>query len=1150
MAGPSTLAIRQIYGINSNVTDNLSFCDEDTVVYVAGHSVVLYNKLDKRQRFVRQEKEVVNTITAFALGNDRDKRYVAIAERGVHPQILIYDLRTFRVKKTLNASPDSLAKDFICMEFSTDDQFLLTLSSAPDWTIGVWSVSKAKCVASMQVSASPMAMLSRCSFNPLDTTMLCVSGRECMKFFRLTDRELRPLQETGSMTGHTIISHCWLKHPEDHLIAGTDAGQMLLFRSGEYLSTLGCLNTYLADPKNDTNQRLGDFPICSIVPLLFGFVVGTKNGTMLVIKYDDSVADGVLYDTQFAVVNKVVLGNDISTAPIVQMALSPSHENLCVLTGDNQLLSLDTLNVADTRVATPIKYLQCSFHGPKSIQGLDVCARKPLIITCCNDNTLRIWNYKTNEIEILKVFLEDMYCATLHPTGLHCAVGFSDKLRVYHILVDEIRVCLEVPIKNCRECKFSKGGHMLAVVSGNNINVLDFYTGEKVADLRGHIGKVKSIHWLDSGNQLLSCGIDGAVYLWNIENGSRLGEFVQKGTTYTSAVVAGGQAFAVGSDKSDRNLYILDMPELSNLKYFPSGALLGNVQVSVQKGSVFATITDPGKPGAIKTYPYPCTGDYITGADTICMSSQITRCVLTPDETFLVAADESGCIVVMELKDKLDRYQRNMTGPAELTVLETWTDEVLVGKVELEERNSAIGDLKQKVDELKMHNEYQLKLKDMNYSEKIKEVTDKFVQELEQAKTKYELLIEESADSKMEYDEKVRQMGEKHQHDLQEIETRFQAQIMEQVERHQQLLHEKEAHLTRLESQRRDLLLSHERYVEELTVDCEKKLEEDRHDRLQAEQERGLLSREMEEAASQLEDDVDAEIQLLRRKFEEKLNTARETTLKYKGENGIMKKKKAVLEKEFDDHKEELVLAIRKEHELHEQIKVLEREVSAGKKEIKLRDQSIGERERKIYELKKKNQELDKFKFVLDFKIRELKEQVEPRQNEIESMRDQIKEKDEELDKYHTLNSSLDDMIGSLRARIDELQKVRKRITTKAKMEENAIAAFKGDIQAAVAHILSPPALKQAVEKLIMLHGSSGPMKPRIDPDVDQEYTRHKEVRLFDGWLVWLVGLLVGLLVDEKRMFSHLVLFIVFMLNQLFYVTLLYYSSCHDLLTP
>jgi len=42
--------------------------------------------------------------------------------------------------------------------------------------------------------------------------------------------------------------------------------------------------------------------------------------------------------------------------------------------------------------------------------------------------------------------------------------------------------------------------------------------------------------------------------------------------------------------------------------------------------------------------------------------------------------------------------------------------------------------------------------------------------------------------------------------------------------------------------------------------------------------------------------------------------------------------------------------------------------------------------------LKKKNQELEKFKFVLDYKIKELKKQIEPREKDIKQMREQISE--------------------------------------------------------------------------------------------------------------------------------------------------------------
>ncbi len=50
------------------------------------------------------------------------------------------------------------------------------------------------------------------------------------------------------------------------------------------------------------------------------------------------------------------------------------------------------------------------------------------------------------------------------------------------------------------------------------------------------------------------------------------------------------------------------------------------------------------------------------------------------------------------------------------------------------------------------------------------------------------------------------------------------------------------------------------------------------------------------------------------------------------------------------------------------------------------RDEHIQDKEKKVYDLKKRNQELEKFKFVLDFRIKELKEQVEPRENEIAEM--------------------------------------------------------------------------------------------------------------------------------------------------------------------
>lgn len=962
------------------------------------------------------------------------------------------------------------------MQFSEDNQLLLALTGGPDYALQCWNWSKAKIVASISTSyGSPM---TKCSFSPTDASVACCSGKDSIKFFRISDREVRVLHET-TLESMNFTCHIWLRIPEDFMVASTDTGDLLVFRSGEYICNLN------ASPGSSC-------PIYTMLPLSQGFMAGSSAGSFLFFTYSGET-DGSSFGPQSFILENQ-WATELTQGSVIALAISPSEDLICAVTSDNQLLNMSGVSPL-TLSFDSVKYVTCSFHGQKPITGMDVCYRKPLVITCSRDQSLRIWNFQTMELELNKAFPEEMFCCALHPSGLHAAVGFADKLRLFHILVDELRPAVELPIKNCREAKFSWGGNMLAAANGNSINVFDFYTGEKVADLRGHNGKVRSIYWLESGSQLLSCGHDGAVYIWDIDGCKRTGEYVHKGTMYTSAVCVGDTVFVVGSDGKYGILKELELPDLSLTKELDGGgALLSMVCLSVSKSVLFAGTGDSGKPGMVRAYAYPVTGDYL---EYTCMSSALCRMCLTPDQGYLIAADEAGCICIFELKDRSERYQRNLPNSIDNNISTTeWVDEALVTRAELEDRNQIIMELKTKVDELKLNNEYQIKLKDMNYSERIKEVTDKFAQELEQAKSKFEILKEERADSEFEYVQRLKQKEEKHQHDMQETETEFQTRIMEEVEKYQHLVRTRDAQLERLKSQRQILIETHERYVEELSSDFERKIDEDRQLRLQLDDEKTELLKELTEIQHQLEDDVDTEIENIRFQYDEKLKTSREATLKYKGENGIMRKKFAVLQKEIEDQKEEIKALFDKERELHEQVKVLEKEVSAHKREIKNRDVSIGEKEKRIYELKKKNQELDKFKFVLDFKIRELKRQVEPRQAEIAGMKDQIKEMDAELERYHKSNAALDEMIGTLRGRIDEIQAeiVTKRM--KATQLEHLNAGFKGDLQRAVTLILNPDDLLQAITQLVNDYGSQETMKPRVDPDVEKEYVRHKQFLL------------------------------------------------------
>lgn len=66
--------------------------------------------------------------------------------------------------------------------------------------------------------------------------------------------------------------------------------------------------------------------------------------------------------------------------------------------------------------------------------------------------------------------------------------------------------------------------------------------------------------------------------------------------------------------------------------------------------------------------------------------------------------------------------------------------------------------------------------------------------------------------------------------------------------------------------------------------------------------------------------------------------------------------------------------------------KDLEASIVSQKSELAEREATIKDKDKRIYDLKKKTQELEKFKFVLDYKIKELKRDIGPREEQIEKL--------------------------------------------------------------------------------------------------------------------------------------------------------------------
>ncbi len=73
--------------------------------------------------------------------------------------------------------------------------------------------------------------------------------------------------------------------------------------------------------------------------------------------------------------------------------------------------------------------------------------------------------------------------------------------------------------------------------------------------------------------------------------------------------------------------------------------------------------------------------------------------------------------------------------------------------------------------------------------------------------------------------------------------------------------------------------------------------------------------------------------------------------------------------------------------------------------------------------MKKKNQELEKFKFVLDYKIKEQKKMVEPREMEIKDLKEEKTKMESELERFNKQNVQLELNNKEKESRLEATQK-------------------------------------------------------------------------------------------------------------------------------
>ncbi|CAH8577208.1 unnamed protein product [Schistosoma haematobium] len=1131
-------SLKHIFGYRTGISGSVVFLDDQTIVYPCGSNLVLYNLEQKTQKFIAG-LEKSEGMTALAISPNR--RYIALSEKTLDkPVITIYDVHALRKKKTLH-TPDTHSNEFVSIAFSPDSKYLAVQSGSPDWMLTYWSWEKPKQLASVKTSTSNP--IKQISFSPQDCTLICVVGTDIIRLYRYGENNLKTYG-INKVEPRNFLCHTWIDG--EKIAAGTDDGRWILVENGESKSeyNISAINEKIGAYQESKDIIQTKTSITSLASTSKGLIVATSSGIVYWfehittdklhqqsqqhsdkhhVKHDKPITttttittttgttnqSNISFKDEYQFISSIYVPQDLIinnesdlniNQMIIQLQINPSEDLLIIATNTHQLYQFN-LNNIDTNINNSnsnmnkelpvlnetLKFIPVSqsFHNGQII-GMDVCIRKPLIATCSTDRTVRIWNFETNDLELIKQFAEEVFSVALHPTGLFILVGFSDKLRLMNILLDDLRIFHEFTIRSCRECAFSNGGHLIGAVNGNVIQIYSTTTFDNLINLKGHNGKIRSIIWSDDDHKLISCGLDGAVYEWDTQKGTRMNENVLKSCSYTSVAVSqdAKTVYAVGSDKTLKE--ISDSQIIREIQ--STDHLFTTVAVSHSGRMLFCGCQN----GLIRSFQMPLTNhsewqDYIGHCD------NITKMKMASFDEYLITVSNDCSIIIWRIQDHEARSSK--TDKENL-----WMEEILITKSDLEEKNSMIIELKTRIDELKLENDYQLRLKDMNYNERIKELTEKFIQEMETLKTKNQLLKLDKEHNDNYHENQYHELLNKHNEQLQHIESISNQKLINEYHKYNELSQLKELNELNYEKQLNNQQLNHEQLLMNTINNYELKINE-KNTKINELMNQLNLNLNQYELMKQLIDyNNDQEILELKSYYKNLLLNELNLNKKLKNDINLIKKNLLNLQniiQESNLNIKNYNIEIKK---LNNIIDNLNKDLYNLRKELQERDDTIQDKEKRILDLKKKNQELEKFKYVLDYKINELKKQIEPRENDIKTYKEQIQDMEAELQRFHKQNDQLEINITELKQKYKSVENELKLERQSTRDVESIVRRLKTDLFNVVGLIQEPKQLKAGILALYKkhIHEDMNIQLPTAvdataDADIQKEFFRQRE---------------------------------------------------------
>lgn len=194
MSTYANLHPKYIFGLNESCkSGNVYFTENNQIAYPAGNTVVVLSLDLKTQTFLHGAEKYkgvssltvsynrfvptlkIKTHTNWSYHRFNGKKiiiyfslYAAIGQIGDKPEISIFDLKTNKKRKTLQAA-DQTVKEFIGLAFTADNLHLGALTQAPDYNFVLWKWDRNRLVTTIKATGGTSPVYEVLEMATIDT---------------------------------------------------------------------------------------------------------------------------------------------------------------------------------------------------------------------------------------------------------------------------------------------------------------------------------------------------------------------------------------------------------------------------------------------------------------------------------------------------------------------------------------------------------------------------------------------------------------------------------------------------------------------------------------------------------------------------------------------------------------------------------------------------------------------------------------------------------------------------------------------------------------------------------------------------------------------------------------------------------------------